>query len=64
MAGGIYTQIGSSLAGSAVLGAIAGEAATVYAAGVDTLTIPDARLTRIINEILSPLRREAGYAPA
>ncbi len=64
MAGGIYTQVGSSLAGSAVQGAIAGEAAAEYAAGVDVPTISDARLTEITDEILAPLRREAGYGPA
>lgn len=64
MAGGIYTQVGSSLAGSAVQGAIAGEAAAEYAARADTLFIPDARLSEIIDEILAPLRRDAGYGPA
>ncbi len=34
MAGGIYTQIGSSLAGSAVQGAIAAEAAAAYCEGI------------------------------
>jgi succinate dehydrogenase/fumarate reductase flavoprotein subunit len=63
-AGGIYTQVGSSLAGSAVQGAIAGAAAAEYAAGVDAPSIPDARLAQIKDEILAPLRREAGYGPA
>ena len=64
MAGGIYTQIGSSLAGSAVQGAIAGEAAAEYAGLADTPVIPDARIAEIVAEILAPLRREAGYGPA
>ncbi|SNS46108.1 FAD-dependent oxidoreductase [Antarctobacter heliothermus] len=64
MSGGIYTQIGSSLAGSAVQGAIAGEAAAEYAAQADTPVIPDARISEIVEEILAPLRREAGYGPA
>ena len=64
MAGGIYTQIGSSLAGSAVQGAIAGEAAAEYAAGVEASLIPDARLADVIDEILAPMKREAGYGPA
>lgn len=64
MAGGIYTQIGSSLAGSAVQGAVAGEAAAEYAAGIEDPAIPDARLSDITDEILAPLRREAGYGPA
>jgi succinate dehydrogenase/fumarate reductase flavoprotein subunit len=64
MAGGIYTQIGSSLAGSAVQGAIAGEAAAAFADTVKTPVIPDTRLAEITGEILAPLRREAGYGPA
>jgi len=64
MAGGIYTQIGSSLAGSAVQGAIAGEAAAEYAAGITSPSIPDARLAEVLDDILAPLRREAGYGPA
>lgn len=64
MAGGIYTQIGSSLAGSAVQGAIAGEAAAAYAGTVEVPVISDDRLSEITGEILAPLRREAGYGPA
>ena len=64
MAGGIYTQIGSSLAGSAVQGAIAGEAAAGYAAGVEAPSIPGARLADVVDDILAPLKREAGYGPA
>ncbi len=64
MAGAIYTQIGSSLAGSAVQGAIAGEAAAEFAATVAAPTIPDAKLAEVIDDILAPLKREAGYGPA
>ena len=64
MAGGIYTQVGSSLAGSAVQGAIAGEAAAEYAAGAEAPSIPDARLAEVIDDILAPLKRKAGYGPA
>jgi succinate dehydrogenase/fumarate reductase flavoprotein subunit len=64
MAGGIYTQIGSSLAGSAVQGAISGEAAAAYARSVKAPSISDARIAEVKNEILAPLRREAGYGPA
>ena len=35
MAGAIYTQVGSSLAGSAVQGAIVSEAAAEYCKGLD-----------------------------
>jgi len=64
MAGGIYTQIGSSLAGSAVQGAIAGEAAAEYAAATPMPTVQQHRRDTILAEILAPLRREAGYGPA
>ncbi len=64
MSGGIYTQIGSSLAGSAVQGAIAGAAAADLAMSTKLTVIPDTQLTSIREEILAPLRREAGYGPA
>ncbi len=62
--GGIYTQGGSSLTGSAVQGAVAGEAAASYAQGVATPVISRAVLSAIAAEILAPLKREAGYGPA
>lgn len=64
MAGGIYTQIGSSLAGSAVQGAIAGEAAAHYSKETEMLAISSAKLNAVQEEILAPLKREAGYGPA
>ncbi|GAB4376962.1 MAG: FAD-binding protein [Calditrichia bacterium] len=64
MSGGIYTQGGSSLAGSAVQGAIAGEEAAAYAQQVALPKISPAKQEKIKNEILAPLKREAGYTPA
>jgi len=64
MAGAIYTQIGSSLAGSAVQGAIAAEAAAAYCKEVDPPVISQSKLDEIEAEILAPLTREAGYGPA
>ncbi len=64
MAGGIYTQIGSSLSGSAVQGAISGEEAAKYSKGVSVHKISASKLTEIEEEILAPLKREAGYSPA
>ena len=64
MVGAIYTQIGSSLAGSAVQGAIAAEAAAEYCKGIKLQTISNATINRIQEEILAPLKREAGYSPA
>ncbi|MDC7238789.1 MAG: FAD-binding protein [Spirochaetales bacterium] len=64
MAGAIYTQIGSSLAGSAVQGAIASEAAAEYCSGVTLPEIPPVKIKQIREEILSPLNRDAGYSPA
>ncbi len=43
MAGGIYTQIGSSLAGSAVQGAVASQAAAKYCQKVALAAIPKAK---------------------
>jgi len=64
MSGGIYTQIGSSLAGSAVQGAIAGEASAKYAKSIDLPSIPDKKIAKIKEEILAPLKKDAGYSPA
>ena len=64
MAGGIYTQIGSSLAGSAVQGAIAGEAAASCAKTMKMPGISETSLKKIREEILAPLKRERGYGPA
>ena len=64
MAGGIYTQIGSSLAGSAVQGAIAGETAANYSKNVKSHNISTSKLNSIEEEILAPLKLEAGYSPA
>ena len=64
MAGAIYTQIGSSLAGSAVQGAVAGEAAASYSRGLDRPLVSAAKSKRVEDEILAPLRRNAGFGPA
>ncbi|WP_297089332.1 FAD-dependent oxidoreductase [uncultured Draconibacterium sp.] len=64
MAGAIYTQIGSSLAGSAVQGAIAGEAAAAYSKQIESPIFSEARQQQVREEILAPLKREAGYSPA
>jgi succinate dehydrogenase/fumarate reductase flavoprotein subunit len=65
MSGGIYTQIGSSLAGSAVQGAIAGEAAAKESLKLKgKVTVSSAQIETVTAEILAPLRRERGYSPA
>ena len=64
MAGGIYTQIGSSLAGSAVQGAVAGEAAGAYSREISLPSISGSKIQEVKEEILAPLKREAGYGPA
>ncbi len=64
MAGGIYTQVGSSLAGSAVQGAVAGEAAAKYTQAMTMPVIAEKKLKQVKNEILAPLKREAGFGPA
>lgn len=64
MAGAIYTQVGSSLAGSAVQGAVAGEAATEYSGKVEIVKISKEKVQAIQEEIWAPLNRKAGYSPA
>lgn len=64
MAGAIYTQIGSSLAGSAVQGAIAGEASAEYSKGVAQGQISKTKVSSVRAEILEPLKRTEGFSPA
>ncbi|MBI9017736.1 MAG: FAD-binding protein [Phycisphaerae bacterium] len=64
MAGAIYTQIGSSLAGSAVQGAIAAEAAAEYCKTIEMPVITKAKISKVQEEILAPLKRQIGYGPA
>ena len=65
MSGGIYTQIGSSLAGSAVQGAIAGETAAKESLNnKQKHAISSQYLTKVSEEILAPLKRQRGYSPA
>ncbi|MGD1822740.1 MAG: FAD-binding protein [Pleomorphochaeta sp.] len=64
MAGAIYTQVGSSLAGSAVQGAIVSEAAAEYCKKVTLQNISATKIRNIKTEILAPLKRDSGYSPA
>ncbi|WP_282037828.1 FAD-binding protein [Saccharicrinis aurantiacus] len=64
MTGGIYTQIGSSLAGSAVQGAVAGEAAAEYSGKTEIQKLSKSKINTIQSEIFAPLKRESGYSPA
>ncbi len=65
MSGGIYTQIGSSLAGSAVQGAIAGAAAANDSLGMASkLDVSEQYLALVNQQILAPLKRDRGYSPA
>ncbi|SHO49922.1 FAD-dependent oxidoreductase [Desulfopila aestuarii] len=64
MAGGIYTQNGSSLAGSAVQGAIAGESAAAYVEGMPLPRVTKNKWQQIEEQMLAPLKRERGYSPA
>ncbi|MGD6730273.1 MAG: FAD-dependent oxidoreductase [Pleomorphochaeta sp.] len=64
MAGAIYTQVGSSLAGSAVQGAIVAQAAAKYCESVTLQNISSSKLKTIKAEILAPLKRDSGYGAA
>ncbi|WP_372740913.1 FAD-binding protein [Neptunomonas sp.] len=65
MSGGIYTQIGSSLAGSAVQGAIAGEAAAKDSLNLKlSIEVTQQYSDTVTEEILAPLKRQRGYSPA
>ena len=64
MSGGIYTQIGSALAASAVQGTIVSEAAAQYCKETSLQNISSSHLSAIKTEILAPLKRDSGYGPA
>ncbi|WOT04204.1 FAD-binding protein [Shewanella youngdeokensis] len=65
MSGGIYTQIGSSLAGSAVQGAIAGAAAAKDSLNIAlNIEVPKSYADTVAKEILAPLSRNRGFSPA
>jgi succinate dehydrogenase/fumarate reductase flavoprotein subunit len=61
--GGIYTQVGSSLAGSAAQGALAGKTAAEYAAGISPGRASESRLKEINTKIYAPYLRTRGFSP-
>ncbi|QBG49166.1 FAD-binding protein [Verrucomicrobia bacterium S94] len=61
--GGIYTQVGSSLAGSGAQGALAGKTAARYAASVQEVRVTDEDLNLIRSDIYAPYLRERGFSP-
>ena len=63
MSGGIYTQIGSSLAGSAVQGAIAAVAAATYAKEMTSPVISKGNRVNIEEKILAPPEKRPGLQP-
>lgn len=61
MSGSIYTQIGGSLAGSAVQGAMAGEAAAKEGLKIKgAVSVSSQQIEKASAEILAPLKRERG----
>lgn len=61
--GGIYTQVGSSLAGSAVQGALAGKTAAEYVRSLPLVQVSASRLQQLNTEIYAPLLRQRGFSP-
>ena len=61
--GGIYTQGGSSLAGSAVQGALAGKSAAEFSKGVSLVKTQGSALKKINTEIYAPYLRTRGFSP-
>lgn len=61
--GGLYTQVGSSLAGSAVQGALAGKTSAEYAKNVFLKKTPVEVLKKINTEIYAPYLRTRGFSP-
>lgn len=61
--GAAYSLGGGSMAGCAVTGAIAGEAAAREAIGLPQPRVSDAELRRAEETVLAPLRRSGGFGP-
>ncbi|KZL19848.1 Ferredoxin--NADP reductase [Pseudovibrio axinellae] len=64
MQGCIFNQMGAPITGSAVQGAIAGEAAAKASKDAKDLFASHQQLKRVQQEMLAPLVRERGYSPA
>jgi succinate dehydrogenase/fumarate reductase flavoprotein subunit len=60
--GGIYTQVGGSLAGSAAQGALAGKTAAEYVKGRDLVKAGEASVKAIKSDIYAPLLRDRGFS--
>jgi succinate dehydrogenase/fumarate reductase flavoprotein subunit len=61
--GGVYTQGGSALAGSAVQGAIAGKTAAEFSQGVALVKTAESKLKKMNAEIYAPALRDRGFSP-
>jgi len=61
--GGVYTQVGSSLAGSAVQGALAGKTAAEYAESAKHTAVSKSTIKSVNSEIYAPLLRTQGFSP-
>ncbi len=64
LSGGIYTQIGSSMAASAIQGAIVGAAAARDTKNIKLNYASSKKLESAKEEILAPINRQRGYSPA
>lgn len=64
LCGAAYTGLGTSLSGSAVQGAIAGEAAADYSLKSDKPYMNTSELAMITEMIFEPRKRKKGYTPA
>jgi succinate dehydrogenase/fumarate reductase flavoprotein subunit len=61
--GGIYTQVGSSLAGSGAQGALAGKTAAEYVKGQALVKLSDTELKTVNTDIYAPYLRSQGFSP-
>ena len=61
--GGVYTQVGSSLAGSAIQGAVAGKAAAEFIQDAPLADVSDDTLKALNKDLYTPLLRERGFSP-
>jgi len=62
-AGTVYSTMGSCLAGGAITGTRAAQAAAAYVSEIGTVEVEDAEINRAISFVSGPMERKGGFGP-
>ncbi|MFC1891619.1 FAD-binding protein, partial [Thermodesulfobacteriota bacterium] len=62
-AGTVYSTMGSCLAGGAITGTRAAQAAAAYVSGIGNVEIDDAEANRALSFVSGPMERKGGFGP-